>query len=360
MSPDTTTNEDIYRRLARHLDSLPAGFPPTETGVERRILRRLFTPEEARIAVALHLWPETAEEIGARLPAGLTDDPAATLESMARRGLIFRLAKDGTNHYMAAQFVIGIWEFHVNDLDEGLINDVNEYVPFLMEHTWAQMKTKQLRVIPVTESVESGAAVMAYDEAGRIIAAQELIAVAPCICRREQQMVGKGCDNPVEVCLSFGNSAAFYIENGLGREIDRDEAMKILATGLEAGLVLQPTNAKKPVNICMCCGCCCQVLKNIKRMEHPAALIDSNYFAAVDADRCTACGACAERCHMEAITVEDTAVIDRIRCIGCGVCVPACNFDALTLKPKTEAERIEPPRTMVETLMSMARERGRI
>jgi len=38
---------DIYERLAMHLDDLPAGFPRTEGGVEMRILRRLFTPEDA-------------------------------------------------------------------------------------------------------------------------------------------------------------------------------------------------------------------------------------------------------------------------------------------------------------------------
>ena len=35
---------------------------------------------------------------------------------------------------MAAQFVIGIWEYHVNDLDEGLIRDFNEYIPYLTDH----------------------------------------------------------------------------------------------------------------------------------------------------------------------------------------------------------------------------------
>ncbi|MBW1770343.1 MAG: 4Fe-4S ferredoxin, partial [Deltaproteobacteria bacterium] len=41
---------DIFKKLAEHLDKLPGGFPSTETGVELRILRRLFTPEEAEFA----------------------------------------------------------------------------------------------------------------------------------------------------------------------------------------------------------------------------------------------------------------------------------------------------------------------
>ncbi|MBE2223324.1 MAG: 4Fe-4S ferredoxin, partial [Anaerolineae bacterium] len=39
--------QDIYQQLAHHLDDLPAGYPATESGVELRILRRLFTPAEA-------------------------------------------------------------------------------------------------------------------------------------------------------------------------------------------------------------------------------------------------------------------------------------------------------------------------
>jgi hypothetical protein len=40
-------NMEIYRKLQKHLDTLPIGFPPTESGVEIRILKHLFTPKQA-------------------------------------------------------------------------------------------------------------------------------------------------------------------------------------------------------------------------------------------------------------------------------------------------------------------------
>jgi hypothetical protein len=49
---------DCYKRLARHLDSLPGGFPPSESGVELRLLRRMFTLQEAELAVHLTLERE--------------------------------------------------------------------------------------------------------------------------------------------------------------------------------------------------------------------------------------------------------------------------------------------------------------
>ena len=130
--------EEIYQKLSRHLDNLPGGFPPTESGVELRILRRLFTPEQAELALHLTLIPEEPRVVARR--AGIdTVEAARHLEEMAKQGLILRMEPENEGkpfQYMAAQFVIGIWEFHVNDLDLELIKDMNEYIPTLSEEAW--------------------------------------------------------------------------------------------------------------------------------------------------------------------------------------------------------------------------------
>ncbi len=271
---------DVYTRLADHLDNLPAGFPATETGVELRILKRLFTAEEAEIAMGLGMMPEPCEAIAARLGRE-TDTLASILAEMSRKGLIFRMSRSGQENYMAAQFVVGIWEYHVNDLDEDLIRDVNEYIPYLMKKGWTDIKTKQLRVIPVAQSVNAEMAVTPYEAAEEIIRQQSKIVLAPCICRREHEMMGAGCGKPLEACLTFGSGAYYYEQNGLGREISQDEALGLLKTAEEAGLVLQPSNSQKPINICMCCGCCCQVLKNMRTLDKPALVVHTNYYAEV-------------------------------------------------------------------------------
>jgi len=359
MNQTGINSEDIFCLLARHLDSLPAGFPATESGIELRILRKLFTVPEAEIAIALRMRPEPVSKISQRLAMNSVE-LAEKLLSMSKKGLIFRLDKGDLTLYMAAQFVVGIWEYHVNDLDEELIRDVNEYLPQLMEKSWSQMDTQQLRVIPVAESLDSETSIMPYEAAERIISEQSAIVVANCICRKEQKMVGAGCDAPMEACFIFGSASTFYKDNGLGREVSQSEALELLQAGLDAGLVLQPSNSQKPINICMCCGCCCQVLKNLKKMPHPAQMISANYYVEVNADNCVACGDCAERCHMEAITVASVAEVDLNRCIGCGVCVPVCDYEALTLQQKDPAEQTLPPETMVKTFMQMAHERGKI
>jgi Na+-translocating ferredoxin:NAD+ oxidoreductase subunit B len=303
------------------------------------------------------MMPETAAAIAERTGRD-TALLAPKLEQMSRKGLIYRSSKGGQQHYMAAQFVIGIWEYHLNDLDEDLIRDVNAYLPFLMKENWTQQETKQLRVVPVAQSVSAEIRTMPYEVAEDIIRSQSKIVVSPCICRREHDMVGKGCGKPMEVCLSFGGGAYYYEENGLGRAITQEEALEKLRIGMDAGLVLQPGNAQKPTNICMCCGCCCQVLKNLKSLDSPAKVVHTNYYAQVVEDNCIACEDCVERCQMEAISVDDVARIDAERCIGCGLCITECPNEALVMRQKATGDQYVPPANVFETYLNMAKERG--
>ncbi|MFQ6116401.1 MAG: 4Fe-4S ferredoxin, partial [bacterium] len=141
---------DIYQKLAQHLDNLPGGFPATESGVELRILRRLFTPEEAQLTLHLTLIPEEARVVARRAKIGI-DEAGRRLEEMARKGLIFSVELEGgVRQYMVSQLVIGIWEFHVNDLDEEFVRDMDEYLPTLFKEAW---KTPQMRTIPINRSI---------------------------------------------------------------------------------------------------------------------------------------------------------------------------------------------------------------
>ncbi len=348
--------QDVYEGLAAHLDRLPAGFPRTPSGVEIRILKRLFTPEEAELAQLLIFKPESVQQIAER--AGR--DPqilARELEKMSYKGLIFRLGRSPKVRYMASQFMVGIWEYHVNDLTPDLIKDVDAYFPYLLTGAY-QPGLEQVRIIPVPGALSPDQRPTGYEDARSILDEQEKILVAPCICRRERQLVGEGCNRLPESCLVFGAGADYYEENGLGRVIDRQEADKILAAAEEAGLVFSPSNAQNATNICLCCGCCCQILKNLKRMAKPAECVATNYFAFLEEDVCIGCEICMDRCQMDAIGMaEGHAVIDRDRCIGCGLCVTTCTSQAIRLERKEETACQEPPVRLTETFQHIARKR---
>jgi Fe-S-cluster-containing hydrogenase component 2 len=350
------TENDLYIKLAQHLDRLPGGFPATESGVELRILRRLFSPQDAELALHLTLLPEEARVIAYRAGLPLAE-AQQQLEDMASRGLIYSTHhRERPPEYMAMQFVVGIWEFQVNRLDKGLVHEVDEYLRTSFDlEVWR--RAPQLRTIPVVESIDYPSEVLPYEQAREIVRKQEKIIVADCICRKERNLVGEGCDKPLETCLIFGGGAYFYERYGMGRQISQEEALAVLDTADRAGLVLQPTNAQEAIGICCCCGDCCGVLRKVNRHPRPADLVSSPFFATVDVELCAACGVCETRCQMAAINLDDgVCMIKTERCIGCGLCVTTCVTHALSLQRKPEVPSV--PRTNVDNILQLGRERG--
>jgi len=111
-------NEKSYEILAEHLDQLPDGFISSDTDSDLRLLQRLFSIEEAELAVYLTLDRETAHVIAerAKLPLSKTEH---CLNEMSNKGLIFSMQQeDEPTLYQAVPFVIGIFEFQVNNLNK--------------------------------------------------------------------------------------------------------------------------------------------------------------------------------------------------------------------------------------------------
>lgn len=351
---------DVYKRLAKHLDDLPGGFPSTESGVEIRILRRLFTLEFAELAVQLTLIPEEPRVIARRTKIPV-EEAARRLEEMFKKGLIVGIPrKSKPPLYMALQFLVGFWESQVNKLDRELIQDFEEYLPSYNDSGIGQV-AGQLRTIPVGKSISTQSEVMLYERAEELVRAHKSFAVSNCICRQEMRIMGKGCDKPEESCLSFGTGAKTVVLNGRGRAISQEETLAILRRAEEAGLVLQPANAKKVLFICTCCGCCCGVLRGLKRDPKPASLVSTPFVASLNTDTCKGCGVCLKRCQMEAISLADKkAVLDLNRCIGCGLCVNTCPTESLSLLRKAKAKQPYVPKDIIETHIKLGRARGKL
>jgi Na+-translocating ferredoxin:NAD+ oxidoreductase subunit B len=356
----TVMTSDVYERLAAHLDELPAGFPRTDSGVELRILRRLFTPEEAELALHLTVIAEDARVVGRR--AGLPEAEAArVLEGMDRKRLILSDLRGGAIRYMAVQFVVGFWEGQVDRLSPELVRDFEEYLPSLFDvETWR--RAPQMRVVPAEASLGARAEVMPHEVAADLVrSARGRYAVSNCICRQEMALEGKGCDRPLESCLSFGGGADYVTRSGRGRPVSSEEVLDILRRADEAGLVLQASNARRAVFLCTCCGCCCGVLRSIRRHPDPARIVAAPFVVRINADACSGCGACESRCQVDALRLVDgQAVLDARRCIGCGLCVTTCPSDALSITRKPESEQPEVPRTLVANYLKVARARGRL
>jgi Pyruvate/2-oxoacid:ferredoxin oxidoreductase delta subunit len=194
---------------------------------------------------------------------------------------------------------------------------------------------------------------MPYDDLRQILESCNSFRVAECICRKEMDLLGKPCSHTLETCMSFARAADAY--DGMpewGREVTREEALELLDTSEEEGLVHNTYNTQgEPYFVCNCCSCCCGLMHLLTEYHTPYGLVRSNWETVIDEDLCETCGVCAnERCPVEAIEETDGGdyrVLSE-RCIGCGVCVVTCPTGAMVMRQRPESEHTVPPRNIVD------------
>ena len=356
---------DVYDRLAEKLDNMPQGFPSTESGVELKILRRIFSPEDAEMALNLKPRPETAKAIAERLGRPV-DEITDTLDNMAKKGQIASQTMSGEQAYIFVPFLPGIWEFqvHLADTDKGkeLLELCDAYLPFLMKRLGGH-KPGVLRTVPVNAQIEAGTRVQRYEDVRQIVEKAKSFLVQDCQCRKERKILGHGCDHTIENCLQFSmheNAYDYFRLNG--RIISKEETLRILEQVEEEGLVHNVVYNTKSghVSICNCCPCCCVPLRGVKEFGAAYVVARSNFVASIDQDTCSECGVCSdERCPMDAIVEEDDGyrVLDDV-CIGCGACTVTCPTESITLVHRPESEQNQPPDNIADWGVKRAADRG--
>ncbi|MCJ7650851.1 MAG: 4Fe-4S binding protein [Candidatus Lokiarchaeota archaeon] len=342
--------KSIYFELLDYFNKMPVGLPETRSGVEIRLLKQLFTEEEAQLAMKLNFNPQKLTKIYRKLKKnGLSlEEVDQKLEKMYEKGTIIRALDNGDKLFLLAPFVPGIYEFQLGRLTPELINNVFQYFDeAYFEKEYNVPGIPQLRTIPVEEAVPVDLNISSYDKIREIVEMSSEIGIMDCICRKAHDMTGDPCKRTDlrKTCMTFGTAARLFHEKGEAEFISKEKAYDLIKDFKEAGLVPQPSNSQKPFVICNCCGCCCEVLTNQKRFDNPARLFASNFHAVVDSELCSACGVCEERCNMDAVSIIDgSSEIDLERCIGCGLCVPTCPENAIKLE-KNEKETIPPSNT---------------
>ncbi|MFV2072439.1 MAG: ATP-binding protein [Thermoanaerobaculales bacterium] len=342
---------DVFKRLAKKLDGLPQGFPATESGVELAILRKIFSPEDAAMALRLKPVPETPAQIARRLKRS-EEETREIFEGMASRGQIYSFKIRGQRRYALAPFVVGIFEFQLNRIDRELAQLCEEYAPHLAM-TLGGKAPHLARVVPVNRPIDPRTTVLAYEDTRTMIEDARSFQLMDCICRVEKAVQGQPCSHTLETCLAFSKEEDAYEGSGLrGRSISRDEALAVLDAAETEGLVHCTYNFEHDqMFVCNCCSCCCGFLRLLTEFHSPYGLVRSNWVTRIDHEICAVCGTCAdERCPVEAIEETDGGgyrVLEE-RCIGCGVCVVTCPTEAMLLETRPEDQRTTPPRNIVD------------
>ena len=348
-------DDRVYKRLQKHLNNQAVGFPATRSGVEIRILKHIFSPEEAHIALFLSYRPEPLASIFEKVQ-NFVDSAAALekrLDAMRKKGGLEYKIKDDVKHYCCAPLVVGMYEFQLERLTPEFIKDFKDYTSGIrFGIDFLSTALPQMRTIPVSKSIRPQHNVSTFDEVRALLQqADAPFVIFECICRKKKSMQGEVCSVTArkETCLGAGNMAQMALLNGYGRQVSRDEALAIIAQNQKDGLVLQPSNTEKADFICSCCGCCCGMLHVSKIIPRPLDYWASNFQAIIDAYRCNGCGVCQKCCQVGAVAVSQKshrAEVDLDRCLGCGLCVARCPTEAVRLIKKTP--EVRPPRTREE------------
>lgn len=363
-----------YRLLQQRLDRQVTGAP--DAPALQQILRILFKPEEAALACQI-----PTGFISLRRLARKVDMEEAALDAMvttmAERGLVFDAEHNGKRYVALAPVVIGFFEFtfmrvrpdapmhELSELFEQYMFENEDFARavFAGQNQIGRSLVRE-EALPASDHTE----VLDWERASHIVTSARSHAVSLCACRHHASHLGRECARPQRTCLTLGGAAETLARRGIAERITGSEAMAILEQAKEAGLAQTGDNVQRNVSyICNCCGCCCGMMSAIRRYEMTNAIVTSNYMASIDPERCTGCSKCVKACPVGALKLvvgekngkrRGWVVRDEKLCLGCGVCYSQCDKGALRMQKR--AQRVLPPETTFERVVTMAVERGKL
>ncbi|MGB9358822.1 MAG: 4Fe-4S dicluster domain-containing protein [Acidimicrobiia bacterium] len=366
-----------YDQLVDRLNRFPQGAPPSD--VLYGILKMLFSEREAGLVALLPIRPFTAKR-AAR--AWETTPAAATaiLEELAGRAVLLDMESDtGKRTFVLPPPMAGFFEFSLmrvrGDLDQKVLSELfYQYLNVeedFIKALFAEGQTQLGRVF-VQETVlpiDNGIQVLDYERASEVVRSASHRAVGICYCRHKMDHMGRGCDAPRQICMTFNNTAASLVRHGFAREVDVEEGLDLLAEAQDGNLIQFGENTQRTPNfICNCCGCCCEAMIAARRFGVLNPIHTSNYLPAIDAEQCNGCGKCVNVCPVEAMSLTSAndphrpkkkqAKLDERLCLGCGVCVRTCDRDGVRLVARSE--RVITPVDSTRRTVMMAIERGKL
>ena len=338
--------EEIYEKLAGALNARSMTYPSVPCPEFYAFAREIFTPEQAEIASSMPLRGVTSEELAAIMKRADTEYLQNRLDDMARAGTVRVKEMDGTKYYELLPLVPGIIELQFM---HGRVDEHTKRLAQLMKSYGKALKniimtaptqlpgvdTSRARKISVEQEIPDRPTILPYDEVMKLIDTTEYIAAGTCVCRHQGDLLDRPCDKPKSnKCMIFGPSAQFASSHGFVHLVSKDEARQSIDEAEAAGLVhLYASSRDRFIDLlCACCGCHCFILRGVTRTPVPSQAVAANWVVAIDDEACSGCGACIDRCWMEALHMEDDLVVrDAKRCIGCGICMYVCPSDAMKL-----------------------------
>jgi len=365
-----------YSELVDRLNRFPQGAPPSESLY--KILAMLFSEKEAELVALLPIKPFTAAQAARCWKLDLLS-ARKVLDELAGRAILLDCEQNDEMVYTLPPPMAGFFEFSMmrlrTDVDQKVLSELfYQYLNVeedFIRGLFLGGETRPGRVFvqePVLSN-ENSLHVLDYERATQVIETATAIGVGICYCRHKMEHLGRDCDAPKEICMTFNTCADSLIRADYAKQVDKVQCKELLQSAYEHGLVQFGENAREGVSfICNCCGCCCEALIAQRKFGFLNPIHTTNFLPVITEELCSGCTKCVTACPVEAMGMVSTnnphrpnqkkARVEEDLCLGCGVCVRACSTRCITLKSRPE--HIITPMNSVHRVVMMAIERGRL
>lgn len=376
MGHQNSIKYNSYKNLTNRINLFPQGAAASELLFE--ILKILFSEREAGLVSQLPIKPFNAAKA-----AGIWKikefEARNILNDLADRGILTDAEQDGDILYSMPPPMAGFFEFSLmryrNDIDQKTLSELfyqymnieEDFIKNLF--TTGETQLGRAYINEEVLSAENALHVLDYERASEVIKTATSIAIGVCYCRHKMKHLGKNCNAPMDICMTFNASADSLSRHGIARKVDFSEGIDLLQKARDYNLIQFGENVQENVNfICNCCGCCCEALVAARKFGFLNPVHTTNFYPSIVEDSCNGCGKCVTLCPVEAMTLVSSndpvkplkkkAKINQDICLGCGVCLKGCEKKAIDLHSREE--RVITPVNSVHRVVMMAIERGKL